>query len=63
MLCSVLSGAGKCCSPVMCDCVCAASSSSQVVTVGEGVVSEGAVAAERSPPICDGELCECLLLQ
>ena len=57
VLCGVLSGAGKCCSPVMCDCVCAASSSSQVVAVSEGVVSEGAVAAERSPPVCDGELC------
>ena len=25
------------------------------------VVSGGAVAAERSPPVCEGELCECLL--
>ena len=57
VLSGVLSGAGKCCSPVMCDCVCAASSSSQVVAVSEGVVCEGAVAAERSPPVCDGELC------
>ena len=66
MLCGVLSGGGKCCSPVMCACVCAVSSSSQVVAVSgpfrpvtssAPVVSGGTVAAERSPPICEGELC------
>ena len=66
MLCGVLSGGGRCCSPVKCACVCAASSSSQVVPVSgpvrpvsssAPVVSGGAVAAERSPPVCEGELC------
>ena len=66
MLCGVLSGGGKCCSPVMCACVCAAAASSQVVAVSgpfrpvtrsAPVVSGGAVAAERSPPVCEGELC------
>ena len=66
MLCSVLSGGDKCCSPVMCAWVCAATSSSQVVAVSgpfrpvtssAPVVSGGAVAAEKSPPVCEGELC------
>ena len=65
MLCGVLSGGGKCCSPVMCACVCAASSSQVVavsgpfrpVTSSAPVVSGGAVAAERSPLVCEGELC------
>ena len=65
MLCGVLSGGGKCCSPVMCACVCAASSSQVMALCGPfrpvsrsaPVVSGGAVAAERSPPICEGELC------
>ena len=48
----------------MCACVCAASTSfSQFsghfrpVSSSAPVVSRGAVAAERSPPICEGELC------
>ena len=67
LLCGVLSVGGKCCSPVMCACVCAASSSSSQVVAVSGpfrpvsssapVVSGGAVAAERSPPVCEGELC------
>ena len=66
VLCGVLSGGGKCCSPMMCACVRAASSS-QVVAVyapfrpvssSAPVVSGGAVTAERSPPVCEGELCE-----
>ena len=65
VLCGVLSVGGKCCSPVMCACVCAASSSSQVVAVcapfrpvtsSAPVVSGGAVAAERSQPVCEGQL-------
>ena len=67
MLCGVLSGGGKCCSPVICASVCAASSSSSQTVAVSGpfrpvsssapVVSGGAVATERSPPICEGELC------
>ena len=67
MLCGVLSGGGKCCSPVMCACVCTAStSSSQMVTVSgpfrpvtssAPVVSVEAVATKKSLPICEGELC------
>ena len=51
-------------SPVMCACVCTASTSfSQLsgsfrpASSSAPVVSGGAVAAERSPPICEGELC------
>ena len=52
---------------VMCACVCAAStSSSQTVAVSgpfrpvsssAPAVSGGAFATERSPPVCEGELC------
>ena len=49
MLCGVLSGGGKCCSPVMCACVCAASSSQ--VTSSAPIVSGGAVAAVRSADV------------
>ena len=66
---------GKCCSPVMCACVSAASSSSSQVLSVNGtftpfitsapVAIRGArtVAAERSPPVCEGERVEQLLLQ
>ena len=67
MLSVVLSGGGKCCSPVMCACVCAASSSSSQMVAVSGpfrpvsssapVVIGGAVATEKSPPVCEGELC------
>ena len=63
----MLSGGGKCCSPVMCACVSAASSSSSQMVAVSGpfrpvssfapVVIIGAVAAERSLPVCAGELC------
>ena len=67
MLCGVLSGGGKCSSPVMCASVCVTStSSSQTVAVSgpfrpvsssAPVVSGGAVATERSPHFSEGELC------
>ena len=68
MLCGVLSGGGKSCSPVMCNSVCTASSSSSSQTVAVNgpfrpvpssapVVSRGAVATEKSPPVCEGEQC------
>ena len=64
----MLSGGDKSCSPVMCASVCAASSSSssqtiavsgpfRPVTSSAPVVSGGAVATEKSLPICEGELC------
>ena len=60
VLCGVLSGGSKCCSPVICACVCAASSS-QVVAVSGSFrsvsSSEETVAAERSPLVCESELC------
>ena len=61
MLCGVLSGGGKCCSPVMCACVYAAPLLSPAlrlsVTSSAPVVSGGAGATKRSAPICEGELC------
>ena len=71
VLCGVLSGGGKCCSGVMCACICAVSSSQTVavsgpfryVTSSAPVVSGGAVATERSPPVCEGELCGTSSLQ
>ena len=67
VLCGVLSGVGKCCSPVMCACVCAASTSSfQTVAVSGPfrpvctsvpVAIGGTGVTEKSPPIFEGELC------
>ena len=68
MLCGVLSGGDKSCSPVMYASVCAASSSSSSQTLAVSgpfrpvsssapVASRGAVATEKSPPVCEGEQC------
>ena len=67
MLCGVLSGGDKSGSPVVCASVRATSSSSSKMVPVSGpfrpvpssapIASRGAVATEKSPPVCEGEQC------